>query len=154
MVPELRPMDACEYLHLSYSGASRASQRTAIPDFCLQAHLGINYSLVSVAGWVPKWGNLQIAFPSVSAPFFGTCISFRQEQFWVQIFEMSGWPHPSTGVGGISIYCRWPLQVLPAPCWAFWLMSSPLCPLASRDLTLSSGFPSLPPFPTPTPSVT
>ena len=25
------------------------------------------------------------------------CISFRQEQFWVNIFEMGEWPHPSTG---------------------------------------------------------
>ena len=39
-----------------------------------------------------------MAFPSVSAPFFFyPCFSFRQEQFWVKIFEMGGWPHPSTG---------------------------------------------------------
>jgi hypothetical protein len=25
------------------------------------------------------------------------CISFRQEQFWVNIFEIGGWSHPSTG---------------------------------------------------------
>ena len=25
------------------------------------------------------------------------CISFRQEQFWVNIFEMGVWPHSSTG---------------------------------------------------------
>ena len=24
------------------------------------------------------------------------CISFRQGQFWVKIFEMGVWPHPST----------------------------------------------------------
>jgi hypothetical protein len=25
------------------------------------------------------------------------CISFRKQQFWVKIFEMGGWPYPSSG---------------------------------------------------------
>jgi hypothetical protein len=29
-------------------------------------------------------------------PILYPCISFRLEQFWVKIFEMAGWPHPST----------------------------------------------------------
>ena len=28
---------------------------------------------------------------------FCSCLSFGQEHFWVKIFEMGGWPHPSTG---------------------------------------------------------
>jgi hypothetical protein len=29
--------------------------------------------------------------------FFGPCLSFEQEHFWVKNFEMSGWFHPSIG---------------------------------------------------------
>jgi hypothetical protein len=38
-----------------------------------------------------------MTFPSVSAPFY-SCISFRQEQFWIKNFDMLEWLHPSTGV--------------------------------------------------------
>jgi hypothetical protein len=34
---------------------------------------------------------------AVSGWPFLPCISFRQEQFWVNIFEMDLWPRPSTG---------------------------------------------------------
>jgi hypothetical protein len=50
------------------------------------------------------------------------CISFRQEQFWVKILEMVGWPHPSIE-GHLLIRS---LQVLYPLCWVFQLMSSPL----------------------------
>jgi hypothetical protein len=43
-----------DYLHLSWSGAGRASQRTAIPGSCLQAHLGTNNS-VGVWYLYMKW---------------------------------------------------------------------------------------------------
>ena len=45
----------------------------------------------------PNLGRSLDGFPSVSAPFFCPCVSFRQEQFWVKIFEIGGWPHSSTG---------------------------------------------------------
>lgn len=37
-----------------------------------------------------------MAFLSASAPFL-SCVSFRQRQFWVKIFEIAEWPHLSTG---------------------------------------------------------
>ena len=43
------------------------------------------------------------------------CISFRQEQLWVKILEMGGWPHPS--IKG----CVYPLDMVstgfPSPLW-------------------------------------
>jgi hypothetical protein len=38
----------------------------------------------------------QMVLPSVSAPFFCPCVSFRQEHFWARNFEKGGWPNPST----------------------------------------------------------
>jgi hypothetical protein len=38
--------------------------------------------------WMPRWGGLWIAFPSVSATMFCLGISFRQEKFWVKNVEM------------------------------------------------------------------
>ena len=68
-------------------------------------------------------------------------ISFRQEPFWVQIFEFGGWPHPSTGE------CAYPLckslRVLFALSWVFQLMSFPLGSwnlLLPWHLGLSSGY--------------
>jgi hypothetical protein len=53
--------------------------------------------LVSADGMDPQVGQsldgLSYSLCSILCP----CISFRQEQFWVNIFEMGGWPHPSTG---------------------------------------------------------
>ena len=37
-------------------------------------------------GWIPKWGGLWMAFPSVSTSTSCPCISFRQELFWVNFF--------------------------------------------------------------------
>ena len=47
-------------------------------------------------GWISRWGCLWMAFPSVSAPYFCPCSSFRQEKFWVKDFDVGGWPDPST----------------------------------------------------------
>jgi hypothetical protein len=41
-------------------------------------------------GLIPMLGSLWMAFASVSAPLFILVLSFRQEQFWVNIFEKSG----------------------------------------------------------------
>ena len=78
----------------TWSCPGRASQETAIPGPCLQVLLGISNSVwvwCGQMGWIPRWGCLWITFPSVLSR-----ISFRQKQFWIKIFEMDEWPHPST----------------------------------------------------------
>ena len=70
-----------------------------MPGFCLQALLGISNSVGAWClqmGWIPWWGGLWMAFPLVSVPFFCPCLSFEQEHFWVKIFELHRWLHPST----------------------------------------------------------
>jgi hypothetical protein len=58
---------------LYLSGSGRTSQETAISGFHQQA-LPIIHNSVWVwwlyMGWVPRWGSLWMAFPSVSAPYF------------------------------------------------------------------------------------
>jgi hypothetical protein len=66
-------MVGCEHLHLYWSGSGRASQWTAIPGSCQQALLGMS-NIVWVwclyMEWIPRWGNIWMAFPSVSALHF------------------------------------------------------------------------------------
>jgi hypothetical protein len=38
-------------------------------------------------GWIPSWGSHWPAISSVSTSFFCPCISFRQEQCWVENFK-------------------------------------------------------------------
>jgi hypothetical protein len=69
-----------------------------------------------------------------------SCISFRQEQFWVKILEIVGWPHPST----IPNLWIWSQQVLLPHCGVLQLMSSPWGPgrlLFSWHLGLSGCYP-------------
>jgi hypothetical protein len=40
-------------------------------------------------------GSICMSFPSVSTPLC-PCISFWQEELWIHIFEVGGWPNPST----------------------------------------------------------
>jgi hypothetical protein len=40
-------------------------------------------------GWIPKWDSFSLSF--------SLCVSFREEQYWFKIFEMSGKLNPSTG---------------------------------------------------------
>ena len=53
--------------------------------------------LVSVDMVDPQVGSPQMALPSVSDPFLCLCFSFGQEHFWVKIFEIGEWSHPTTG---------------------------------------------------------
>ena len=46
-----------------------------------------------------------MAFLSISAALY-SCISFGQEEFWINIFEVGGWPYPSTGD------CAYPLDMV------------------------------------------
>ena len=72
-VPVLSWMVGCKQPHLYWSGSGRASQETAVPGSCQQALLGICNSVwfwYLHVGWIPRWGSLQMAFPSDSAPLF------------------------------------------------------------------------------------
>jgi hypothetical protein len=76
----------------------RATQGTAIPGSCQQELLGISNSIWRLClqvGWIPTCSSLWVAFSSISASLCP--ISFRQEWFWVNIFEMGRWSHSSTG---------------------------------------------------------
>jgi hypothetical protein len=69
--PVLSTMDGCK--HLPLSGTGTASQETAISGSCQQALVGIHNSVWVWwlhMGWIPRWGSLWMAFPSVSAPHF------------------------------------------------------------------------------------
>jgi hypothetical protein len=72
-VPVLITMSDCEHPHLYWSGSGRASQETAVSGSCQQAFLGISNSVwvwCLNVGWIPRWGSLWMAFPSVSVPLF------------------------------------------------------------------------------------
>jgi len=61
-------MVGCEHLPLYLSGSGRASQEIAITGPCKQALLGIHNSVwvwLLHMGWIPRWGHLWVAFPSV-----------------------------------------------------------------------------------------
>jgi hypothetical protein len=63
----------CEHLYLYWLGSGRASQETAISNSWQQALLGISNSVwvwYLHARWIPRWGSLWMAFPSVSALLF------------------------------------------------------------------------------------
>jgi hypothetical protein len=56
---------------LCISQALTVSQETAISGSCQQALLGFCNSVWYLCmGWIPRWGSLWMAFPSVSAPHF------------------------------------------------------------------------------------
>ena len=72
---------------------------------------------------------------------FCPCNSFRQEQFWVRIFDCNGNFIPP--IHSLSFYWRWILQVLSPHYWAFHLRSHPLVHedlLLSKSLVLSRGY--------------
>jgi hypothetical protein len=76
-VPDLNSMVGCKYLHLSPLVAGWASQRTAIPDSCLQAQYGISNSFwvyCVVLEWISSWIDPWVAFHSVSAACFFVCL--------------------------------------------------------------------------------
>ena len=63
----------CELLPLHLSGSGRASQETSISDSFQQAFLDTSNNAwlwCLYMQWIPRWGSLWMAFPSVSAPHF------------------------------------------------------------------------------------
>ena len=72
-LPVLSLMFGCKHPHLYWSGSGRASQKRAISGSCHQSILGICTSVWGWClhvGWIPRWGSLWMAFPSVSVPLF------------------------------------------------------------------------------------
>jgi hypothetical protein len=72
-LPTLNPVIGCKHLPLYLSGSGRVSQETAISGFHQQALPSILNSVQVwwlYMGWIPRWGSLWMAFPSVSPPFF------------------------------------------------------------------------------------
>ena len=69
----LSPVVGCKHPPLYLSGSGRASLVTEVSGSCRLALVGICNS-VSVwylhMGWIPRWDNLWMAVPSVSAPHF------------------------------------------------------------------------------------
>lgn len=71
--PILSPMVGFKHLPLYLSGSDRLSQETSIPGACQHSLLGVCNSVWVwwlYVGWIPRWGNLWMAFSSVSAPHF------------------------------------------------------------------------------------
>jgi hypothetical protein len=69
----LSPMVVCELLPLYLSNSGRASQETAISGSHQQVLPGIRNNILVwrlYMGWIPRWGSLWMAFPSVSSPHF------------------------------------------------------------------------------------
>jgi hypothetical protein len=78
--PVLSPMVGCEHLPLYLSGSGRASQKIATLGSCQQTLLGIHNSVCIwwlFMGWIPRWGSLWLAFPSVCSTFCQHISSFE-----------------------------------------------------------------------------
>jgi hypothetical protein len=73
--PKLSPTVGCELPPLYLSGSGRASQETAMSGFHQQALPGVHHNVLVwwlYMGWIPRWGSLRMALPSVSAPHFAS----------------------------------------------------------------------------------
>jgi hypothetical protein len=98
------PMVGCKHPHLYWLGSGRASQETAISGSCQQViklvsllYLICQYLASAIVsgfgGYI--WDRPQVVpLDGISFSLCSTlcpCISSRQAQFWVNIFEMFGW---------------------------------------------------------------
>jgi hypothetical protein len=76
---------------------------------------------------------------------FCPCLPFGQEHFWAKIFEMGGWPHPSTGA--MPIYWNWSVQIVSPLSWVFIAKVIDIGswePLPSVGMALSRHYPQFP----------
>jgi hypothetical protein len=100
--------DGC--LHLYWSGSGL---ETAISGSCQQALLGISNSVwvwCLHVGWIPRWGSLWMAFPSVSALLFVPEFSLDKSNSELKLWRSMGDPIPQPGA--MIHFWIWSLQVL------------------------------------------
>jgi hypothetical protein len=95
--------------------------------------------------WIPRWGSLWMAFPSVPAPLFVYEFPLDRRKSTLKFLRCVSGPIPQPGV--VPSHWIWSLQFLSLLCCVFQLMSFPLSPgnlLLPWHLGLSSGYPQLP----------
>ena len=92
-------------------------------------------------GWIPRWGSLLVAFPSISAPLFVPVFPLDKGNSGLKFLRRVG--GPICQPGAIPHLLIWSLQVLSPLCWVFQLISSLSGPgslLLSWCLGLSVGY--------------
>ena len=99
-VPVLSLMIGCKHLPKYWSDSGISFQDTAISGCCLHVLLGISNSvwvwwLYMV--WIPRWGSLWMAFPSVSVPIFTTVFPLERSNFGLKFWRWVGSPTPQLG---------------------------------------------------------
>jgi hypothetical protein len=127
--PELSLMVGSKHPHLHCSVASRTSQEIATPGSCYQTPLGNSNSVwvwCLQTKWIPSWVGLQMALPSVSAPFFVPVFPLDRNIPGLKTLWWVGGLIPQSG--DKPIYWRCYLQVLSPLYYAFLLKSSLLGP--------------------------
>jgi hypothetical protein len=86
-----------------WSSSDRASQGTVISGFFEQVLFGINnavWVLCLQIGWIPRWGSLWMAFPSVSAPFSVPAFPLDRNNSVLIFLSWVGSLIPQPGGGG------------------------------------------------------
>jgi hypothetical protein len=93
-------MVSSECRHVYWSGTGRNSQGTAISGSCQQVLLDISNSVgFRVCRWDEFLGGAVFQWPFLqSVCHLCPCLSFEQQHFWVNIFEMPGRPHTTNWI--------------------------------------------------------
>ena len=99
--PGLSTVVGCKDLHLCQSAAGKASQRTAMPGSCMNAHLGISNS-VGVGCLFLDGSQSGMVFPSVFAPSFAPAFPLDRNISGSKILRCVGSPIPQ--LEAMSIY--------------------------------------------------
>jgi hypothetical protein len=124
-VTVLSAMVGCEHLPLYLSGSSKAFQEPAITGSYQQVLLGICNSVwvwCLYMGWIPKWGSLWMAFPSVFAPNFVPVFPIDRSHSGLKIWRWVDGPIPQPGA--LPNLWLWSLQVLPLLFKTFFILSN------------------------------
>jgi hypothetical protein len=94
-------MVGCLHPHLFWSSSSRASQgEAAYIGSCQQVLLGISNSVWVWGlqiGYIPRWGSLWMAVPSVSAPLFVLVFPLDRRNSGLIFLRWVGDPIPQPG---------------------------------------------------------
>jgi hypothetical protein len=95
---------------LYWLGSGRASQETAIPGSCQQVPLVISNSVWGWClemGWIPRWGSLCMAFPSVSDSLFVPAFPLHKSNSGLIFLTWVDGPIPQPGLcltSGYGLY--------------------------------------------------